>query len=203
VRLARQAIGLGVSTLSLLAGFWLIAAPWLLGYQAGIASGWSGVTLTQFWTGIGVVVAAALTLWGYAAALVAEVRGRAEEEAAGLPAEAARGGVARPREAEATVGAAVSADAAEPGVAAAAGSMADGGVTPALGGAPLAPAGRAPADDARPAEEPQAARSDAADLAAGVDIERVLLPIATALLADLTRRQGTNAHEGTHGEESR
>ncbi len=202
MRLARRAIGLGVSTLSLLAGFWLIAAPWLLGYQAGIASGWSGVTLTQFWTGIGVVVASALTLWGYAAALVVDVRGGIEE-AAGLPAEAARGEVARPREAEATVGAPVSAGAAEPGVAAAAGSMADGGVTPALGGAPLAPAGRGPADDARPAEEPQAARSDAADLAAGVDIERVLLPIATALLADLTRRQGTNAHEGTHGEESR
>ncbi len=74
MRLGRHASGLAASALALLGGFWLLAAPWLLGYQAGVASGWTGATRTDFWTGAGVVVVALATMWGYATTLAVELR---------------------------------------------------------------------------------------------------------------------------------
>lgn len=145
VRVGKHLAAFSATTLALLAGTWLLLAPWILGYQAGVTSGWTNATLTDFWTGVGVVVLAAVTLSLYAGTLLQELREK------GLLSQRRR-----------TAFSAVSEEGAN-------GLAARG----APGAAPAAVSG---------------ARADARSEAA--DIDRMLLPLAAALLADLTKRQG-------------
>ena len=66
--------GIGASLIALLAGGWLIVAPFALGYQAGNTGGWTDMTHNDVWVGIGVVILSAAGLAFFARALVAELR---------------------------------------------------------------------------------------------------------------------------------
>lgn len=60
MRVGRYVSALAATTGALLAGIWLITAPWVLRYPRP-ASGWGSMVLTDFWTGIVIVVLAGLT----------------------------------------------------------------------------------------------------------------------------------------------
>lgn len=66
--------GIGASLLTLLAGGWLILAPFALGYQAGNSGSWTATTMNDFWVGIGLVIVAAACLMAFALALVGTLR---------------------------------------------------------------------------------------------------------------------------------
>ncbi|QYC37790.1 hypothetical protein Nocox_00770 [Nonomuraea coxensis DSM 45129] len=51
----RKFVGAVASALAVLAGLWLMIAPWALGSQPENAD-WTGITTSQFWTGLGVAV---------------------------------------------------------------------------------------------------------------------------------------------------
>ncbi|MCK2214422.1 hypothetical protein MF672_011560 [Actinomadura sp. ATCC 31491] len=51
----RKFVGAVASALALLAGLWLMIAPWALGTQPENAD-WTDPTTTEFWTGLGVAV---------------------------------------------------------------------------------------------------------------------------------------------------
>lgn len=73
MRLGRHLSALAATTLALLAGIWLMLAPWVLGYPRP-AGAWGSETLTDFWSGLGIVVVAAVTLVLYGAGLTADLR---------------------------------------------------------------------------------------------------------------------------------
>jgi hypothetical protein len=66
--------GLGASLLTLLAGGWLILAPFALGYQAGTTGGWTDMTQNDFWVGCGLVLIAVAGLVFFTRGLVAALR---------------------------------------------------------------------------------------------------------------------------------
>jgi hypothetical protein len=71
--LAKHGWALGTCVVTLLAGAWLMLAPFALGYQ-GYGASWSTQTINQFWLGLGVVVFSALGLALFAIALASELR---------------------------------------------------------------------------------------------------------------------------------
>lgn len=73
MRLGRHLSALAATTLALLAGIWLMLAPWVLGYPRP-AGAWGSETLTDFWSGLGILVVAAVTLVLYGAGLTADLR---------------------------------------------------------------------------------------------------------------------------------
>lgn len=68
---AAPAVGLGGAVVLLLAGGWLMFAPFAFGYQPSGAD-WTDATTTDFYTGIGIAAAALLA----GVALAAQVAGR-------------------------------------------------------------------------------------------------------------------------------
>ncbi len=77
VHLGRHLWGLGASLLTLVAGAWLMLAPFALGYQ-NYGADWISQTHDDFWVGLGVVIVSAI---GFAL-FVASLRG--ELQTAGL-----------------------------------------------------------------------------------------------------------------------
>ena len=73
VGLGKYFWGLGAALLSLLAGGWLMLAPFALGYQPSGAA-WSDATRNNFWVGLAVVLLAAIGTVLFARSLVAELR---------------------------------------------------------------------------------------------------------------------------------
>lgn len=51
----RKFVGAVASTLAVLAGLWLMIAPWALGSQPENRD-WTDITTSEFWTGLGVAV---------------------------------------------------------------------------------------------------------------------------------------------------
>jgi hypothetical protein len=73
VRLGRHLCAIAATAVAGLCGVWLMVSPWTLGLpQPG--SGWGGAVLTDFWTGLGVVVVSALTMALYGGTLAAALR---------------------------------------------------------------------------------------------------------------------------------
>ncbi len=72
VGIAKYFVGIGVSLLGLLAGAWLMAAPFALGFQ--VDGDWIKATKIDFWTGIGVAVVALLGLLLFIASLRSELK---------------------------------------------------------------------------------------------------------------------------------
>lgn len=68
----RDSIAVTALVLLLVAGGWLVAAPFLLHYQPNGAA-WTRATRTDVWGGVGLLGLAALSLAGYAAAGLREV----------------------------------------------------------------------------------------------------------------------------------
>ncbi len=64
MRYGRYVSALAATTIALLAGVWLITAPWVLRYPRPV-SGWGSMVLTDFWTGTAVVVLTAVTFMLY------------------------------------------------------------------------------------------------------------------------------------------
>lgn len=77
VHLGRHLWGLGASLLTLVAGAWLMLAPFALGYQP-YGADWISQTHDDFWVGLGVIIVSAI---GFAL-FVASLRG--ELQTAGL-----------------------------------------------------------------------------------------------------------------------
>ncbi len=72
VGIAKYFVGIGVSLLGLLAGAWLMAAPFALGFQ--VDGDWIKATKIDFWTGIGVAVLALLGLLLFIGSLRGELK---------------------------------------------------------------------------------------------------------------------------------
>ncbi|MGH3319498.1 MAG: hypothetical protein ACRDN9_04845 [Streptosporangiaceae bacterium] len=70
---AAPLLGAAGSVVGVLVGGWLMLAPFALGYQPGGAD-WSDTTVTDFFTGLGVAVVAAVAVVTFAASLVARLR---------------------------------------------------------------------------------------------------------------------------------
>lgn len=68
MRIGRSVTAIVGSTVAALIGLFLAISPWLDGTQSGHAS-WSKATVTDFWSGIGVVVMGVATLMLYRASL--------------------------------------------------------------------------------------------------------------------------------------
>ena len=63
ISLSKHFWGLATSFIAILAGGWLMVAPYALGFQAYGAS-WDNSTKVSFWTGLGVlIVALATPIW--------------------------------------------------------------------------------------------------------------------------------------------
>ena len=118
------------SALTLIAGLWLMQAPFAFGYQPGGAD-WSDGTKNDFWVGLALALLSLLGVALFVQSLLAELR---------------RQGVLRPRPAPKPA-------------------------TPPPLAAPAAPA------------------ASAASVANSAELERVLVPLATALLADMAERR--------------
>lgn len=69
---ARDAVAVGALVLLLVAGGWLVAAPFLLHYQPAGAH-WTGATRLSLWFGVGLLGLAVLSLAGYVSAALREV----------------------------------------------------------------------------------------------------------------------------------
>ncbi len=69
MRVGRYVSALAATSVAVAAGIWLLVAPWVLSYPQQ-ASGWGPQVLTDFWTGMAVLVLAflALALYGGTAA---------------------------------------------------------------------------------------------------------------------------------------
>ncbi|MDI3298723.1 MAG: hypothetical protein QJR08_06105 [Bacillota bacterium] len=65
--------GIGASLAALLAGFWLMVAPWALAFQPKGAD-WTDATLDSFWSGVGVTVVALAGVVLFLGTLVAQLR---------------------------------------------------------------------------------------------------------------------------------
>lgn len=139
VRLGRHLSALAATGIALLAGIWLMVAPWVLGYPQPV-SAWGAETLTDFWSGLGIAAVAVISLMLYGGALSAELR-RAGVVIAPPP---------RPASPDASL------DGLAPGDARATAQRVDG--------------------------------QQGAGATAG-DLDQILLPMATALLADLVKRR--------------
>jgi hypothetical protein len=72
VGIAKYFVGIGVSLLGLLAGAWLMAAPFALGFQ--VDGDWIKATKIDVWTGIGVAVVALLGLLLFIGSLRGELK---------------------------------------------------------------------------------------------------------------------------------
>jgi len=183
LRLGRHLSAFAATAVSLLAGIWLLVAPWVLDYPQP-SGGWGRPTLIDFWTGVGVVAVSSATLILYAATLSGAMRrmgvvpaqtraARRQHRADGRRAGRGRSGTPAPEAATPSGRVAPGAVAVPPG---------------AVRSAPEpAPAGGPPASVA-------AAAPDPASPPASVD--DVLVPLATALLADLVRRRMADAGDG-------
>lgn len=64
MRVGRFVSAIAATMIALLAGIWLMVAPWLLGYPRPTAA-WGDPVLIDFWTGVAVIVLAALALTAY------------------------------------------------------------------------------------------------------------------------------------------
>ncbi len=73
IRPGKYIWGMGVSLVLLIAGAWLILAPFALGYQAYGAS-WADQTWNDFWVGIGAVVVALIGFFLFFASLMSSLR---------------------------------------------------------------------------------------------------------------------------------
>lgn len=152
MRLGRHLSALAATGLAGICGVWLMVGPWTLGYPQP-AGAWGSAVLLDFWTGLGVVLVASVTLIVYSGALAGALR------AAGLIEE-------RPRPRPVL----------EEGAAA--------------NGLAEAPAAAAEPDTNGTPRAPQAVRPAGATAAAGgVNLDEMLVPIATALLSDLVARR--------------
>ena len=69
------ALGLAAGAVALLAGGWLMYAPFAFGYQDFTLS-WTDPTITDFYSGLGLVILALLAIAGTAAALWVTLRAR-------------------------------------------------------------------------------------------------------------------------------
>ena len=161
MRLGQYVSGFLASGVALLAGGWLMLAPWWLGYPRPAAGGWGAAVLTGFWTGLGVIVVAGAAVAVYAGSLAEALR---------------RAGViaSRPRRA-----------------------LTDDGVA-SVGDGQAFSAARA---------QPEPAVPDGVRGPASVaNLDELLVPVATALLRDLARRQTTGggaAEQPEDGSEGR
>ncbi len=72
VGIAKYFVGIGVSLLGLLAGAWLMVAPFALGFQFG--DDWTKATKIDFWTGAGVAAVALLGLLLFIGTLRGELK---------------------------------------------------------------------------------------------------------------------------------
>lgn len=68
MRLGRHLAAFSATAVALLAGIWLVCAPWVLGYQAGTGP-WSTATTSDFWSGIACLVLAGVALLLYSRSL--------------------------------------------------------------------------------------------------------------------------------------
>lgn len=161
MRLASHVCALAATVLALLAGAWLTVSPWVLGVPQP-AAGWGAQTLTDFWTGLGVTLAAGITLALYGGSLAAAVR-RAGVVAA--PSPRSLGSAARPDRGAGSSPASGQASGDGAGARNELAALTGAGAAPAAGTAP-------------PAPHPGA-----------VDLDDVLVPLAAALLSDLVQRR--------------
>jgi hypothetical protein len=95
MRLGRHLWALGATGVGLLAGIWLMVDPWVLAYPRP-SGGWGPETLTDFWTGLAVVVVSGVTLVLYGVGVRAELEARGLVPARPRPAPAAAPVPARP-----------------------------------------------------------------------------------------------------------
>ena len=65
--------GLATSLIALLAGGWLMVAPYALGFQA-YGAAWDDQMKVSFWTGLAVVIVALASLGAFMASLLGELR---------------------------------------------------------------------------------------------------------------------------------
>lgn len=72
VGIAKYFVGIGVSLMALLAGAWLMLAPFALGFQAD--GDWIKATKIDFWTGLGVAAVALLGILLFIASLRGELK---------------------------------------------------------------------------------------------------------------------------------
>ena len=73
ISLAKHFWGLATSFIAVLAGGWLIVAPYALGFQA-YGAGWDDSMKVSFWTGLAVVIVALASLGAFVASLLGELR---------------------------------------------------------------------------------------------------------------------------------
>lgn len=65
--------GFGASVVTLLAGAWLVLAPFALGYQP-YGAGWANQTHNDFWVGLGVILVSLIGLSFFTASIQGELR---------------------------------------------------------------------------------------------------------------------------------
>ncbi len=73
--MAKYFVGIVGALLGVLAGIWLIVAPFALAYQNG-GQDWADPTYVDFWTGMGLVVISMVGVISYASGLTGELRSR-------------------------------------------------------------------------------------------------------------------------------
>ncbi|BBL81121.1 hypothetical protein RxyAA322_29750 [Rubrobacter xylanophilus] len=73
--MAKYVVGAFGALLGAFAGVWLMVAPFALAYQPEGAE-WSDPTLTDFWTGVALILVSAVGLVAYSLGLMEELRAR-------------------------------------------------------------------------------------------------------------------------------
>jgi uncharacterized membrane protein YcjF (UPF0283 family) len=73
LHLGRHLWGLGASLITLVAGAWLMLAPFALGYQP-YGADWISQTHNDFWVGLGVIIVSAIGVGLFVASLRSELR---------------------------------------------------------------------------------------------------------------------------------
>ncbi len=179
LRFGRHLCAFAVTAVALLAGVWLMMAPWVLWYPRP-AGGWGAPTLIDFWTGVAVVTLSGVTALLYAAALRDALR------CACLVPGHTRGSRRQRRAGRRSLR--VADVPSPPPDAPNAGSDLISEIREASGSGRVSP----------PAV---AGRNE--DAVLPVRVDDVLVPLATALLADLARRRMADAGDGAGTAEER
>lgn len=73
ISLGKHFWGLGTSFIAMLAGGWLMVAPYALGFQA-YGAAWDDPTKVSFWTGLAVLLVALASLAAFVSILLDELR---------------------------------------------------------------------------------------------------------------------------------
>lgn len=73
--MAKYVVGAAGALLGALVGVWLMVAPFAMAYQPE-GAGWSDATLTDFWTGVALILVSVVGVASYSLGLVEELRAR-------------------------------------------------------------------------------------------------------------------------------